>query len=135
MRLDLSMIGNHHMPPGRRHWRADASSFALIDQFDQPQLWIEGPGIENIDVVGEMAMTVAKPVFDRGNGLPVIPNANETLLGFGLVRQNGLPMIRTWWAVGKNVDRTMRRARLELFNAKTWPERLNQLLQMMGWIS
>jgi hypothetical protein len=130
MRDGLMMRGNHHMPAGRRHWRADASSFRLVDEFGTALLWVDGN-----EVVGDIGMTVAKPQFDRGNGLPVIPNANETLLSFALVQQGGLPMIRTWWAVGKNVDRTMRKARLELFNPKTWPERSLQLLQMMKWVN
>lgn len=130
MRDGLMMRGNHHMPAGRRHWRADASSFRLIDEFGVPRVWVEGG-----EVVGDIGITVAKPLFDRGNGLPVIPNANETLLSYAIVRENGLTMIRTWWAVGKNIDHTMRRARLELLNAKTWPERMKQLLQMMGAVN
>jgi hypothetical protein len=29
----------------------------------------------------------------------------------------------------------MRRARLEHFDRKTWPERMRQLLQMMKWVN
>jgi hypothetical protein len=130
MRDGLMMVGNHHMPPGRRHWRADAASFAIIDYHGTPLLWVEGD-----KVVGSMSLTVAKPQLDRGTGLPVTPNPNETLLWFEAVKVNGLPMIRTWWAVGKNVDHTMRKARLELFDLKTWPERMKQLLQLMKWVN
>lgn len=130
MRDGLMMRGNHHMPAGKRHWRADARSFRLIDEWGVPRVWVEGD-----EVVGDIGITVAKPQFDRGNGLPVIPFLNETLLSFAIVQENGLTMIRTWWAVGKNVDHTMRRARLELFNAKTWPERMKQLLQLMKALS
>lgn len=91
-----------------------------------PRLWVDGN-----EVVGDIGITVAKPQFDRGNGLPVVPNANETLLSWAVVQEGGLTMIRTWWAVGANVDRTMRRARLELLDLKTWPERMKQLLQLM----
>lgn len=130
MRDGLMMVGNHHMPPGRRHWRSDAGAFAIIDYHGMPMLWIEGG-----EIVGEMALTVAKPQLDKGNGLPVTPNPNETLLWFELVKVAGLPMIRTWWAVGRNIDQTMRKARLELFDQKTWPERLKQLFQMMKWVN
>jgi hypothetical protein len=133
MRDHLMMVGNHHMPPGRRHWRSDASAFALTDFRGTPMLWVEQDR-GGVFVVGEMSLTVAKPQFDRGNGLPAVPNANERLLWFEAVRVGGLPMIRTWWAVGK-VDQTMRRARLELFDKKTWPERSMQLLQMMDWVN
>lgn len=130
MRDGLMMVGNHTMPPGRRHWRSDASAFAIIDYHGSPLLWVEGD-----KVVGEMSLTVAKPKLDRGNGLPVVPSPNETLLWFEMVSVSGLPMIRTWWATGKNVERTMRRARLELFDVKAWPERMKQLLQLMKWVN
>lgn len=130
MRDGLLMVGNHHMPPGRRHWRSDASAFAITDYRGTPMLWIEGGY-----VVGDLSLTVAKPQLERGNGLPAEPaGPDESLLWFEMVRVGGLPMIRTWWAVGRNVDHTMRKARLELFDAKTWPERIRQLLQMMKWV-
>lgn len=130
MRDGLMMVGNHHMLQGKRHWRSDAGAFAVIDYHGTPMLWVEGG-----EIVGEMSLTVAKPQLDKGNGLPVIPNTNETLLWFEMVNVSGLPMIRTWWAVGKNIDHTMRKARLELFDKKTWPERMKQLLQMMKWVN
>lgn len=130
MRDHLMMVGNHHMPPGRRHWRSDAGAFAITDFRGTPLLWVEGDY-----VVGEMSLTVAKPKLDRGNGLPAVPNPNETLLWFELVSVSGLPMIRTWWAIGKNIDHTMRKARLELFDQKAWPERMRQLLQLMKWVN
>ena len=130
MRDHLMMVGNHHMPPGRRHWRSDAGAFAITDYRGTPMLWVEGAY-----VVGDISLTVAKPHMDRGNGLPAAPNPNETLLWFEIVSSAGLPMIRTWWAIGPNVDRTMRQARLELFDAKNWIGRVGQLLKMMKWIN
>jgi hypothetical protein len=130
MRDHLLMVGNHHMPLGKRHWRSDAAAFAITDFRGTPMLWVEGNY-----VIGEMSLTVAKPQLEHGSGVPAVPNDNETLLWFEAVSVGGLPMIRTWWAIGENIDRTMRRARLELFDRKTWPERMRQLLQMMKWVN
>jgi hypothetical protein len=130
MRDGLMMVGDHAMPAGRRHWRATASAFVIVDYHRTPLLWIEGD-----QVVGDMALTVAKPHLDRGKPVIALPADNETLLWFEVVRVRGLPMIRTWWARGENVDRTQRVARLELLDLKTWPERMRQLLQLMDWVN
>lgn len=127
MRDGLMMLGNHHMPPGKSVWRSDASAFAITDFHGTPLLWIEGD-----QVVGELALTVAKPEQLRGTPSPL---SNETLLFFEVVRISGVPMIRTWWARGKNIERTQRIARLEILDVKTWPERMKQLLQLMGWVN
>lgn len=128
MRDGLMMTGNHHMPQGKRHWRSDASAFAITDYHNTPLLWVEGN-----EVVGEMALTVSKPQYAGGG--TVSPLANETLLWFEVVRIGGVPMIRTWWARGRNVDRTQRVARLEILDVNSWPERMKQLLQLMGWVN
>lgn len=127
MREQLLMVGDHTMPPGRRHWRATASAFAIVDYHNTPLLWIEGD-----QVVGDMALTVPKP---HQGGPAASIAANETLLWFEVVRMGGMPVLRTWWARGDNVDRTQRVWKVETFDQKTWPERLRQLLQLMGWIS
>jgi len=127
MRDGLMMLGNHTMPPGKRHWRSDAAAFAIVDYHGTPMLWVEGN-----EVVGEMALTVAKPELLKG--APDVLS-NETLLFFEVVRIGGSPMIRTWWARGKNVERTQRVARLEILDVKTWPERMKQLMQLMGWLN
>lgn len=130
MRDGLMMVGDHAMPAGRRHWRATASAFAITDFHKNPLLWIEGD-----QVVGDMALTVAKPQYAGHCDPGVTSFGDETLLWFEVVRQGGMPMLRTWWARGKNIDRTQRVARLEILDLKTWPERLRQLLQLMNWIS
>lgn len=128
MREGLVMVGNHTMPPGKRHWRAAASSFAITDYHKTPLLWVEGD-----EVVGDMAITVPKPQ-DAGRGGTETPIAsNETLVWFEVIRLGGMPVIRTWWARGENIDRTQRVWRIETFDPKTGPERLRQLLQLMGW--
>jgi hypothetical protein len=130
MRDGLVMVGDHAMPAGRRHWRATASAFAITDYHRTPLLWIEGD-----QVVGDMALTVASPEMQRGKPAIVEPGDNETLLWFEVVRVKGLPMVRTWWARGANVDRTQRVARLELLDLKAWPDRMRQLLQLMNWVN
>jgi hypothetical protein len=130
MRDGLMMVGDHAMPAGRRHWRATASAFAIVDYHGTPLLWIEGD-----QVVGDMALTVAAPELVKGKPVVATPGENETLLWFEVVRIKGLPMIRTWWARGRNVDRTQRAARLELLDLKTWPERMRELLQLMNWVN
>lgn len=129
MREGLMMLGNHHVPPGKRHWRADASSFAITDYHGTPLLWVEGG-----EVVGDLALTVAKPELQHGKPVLAMPGDNESLAWFEVVKVKGLPMIRTWWAKGKNIDRTQRVARLELLDMKSWPERFRQLMQLMNWI-
>lgn len=124
MREHLMMVGNHHMSQGKRHWRSDAAAFAITDFHGSPLLWVEG-----LEVVGEMSLTIPKPQSATS------PAANETLLWFEVVPVSGSPMIRTWWAQGKNAGRTQRVCRAELLDAKTWPERLRQLLQLMNWVS
>lgn len=128
MRDGLMMLGNHHVPPRKRHWRSDASAFAITDYHGTPLLWVEGN-----QVVGELALTVAKPELQRGKPQLAMPSKDETLLWFEVVPVKGLPMLRTWWAKGKNIDRTQRVARLELLDMKTWPERMRQLMQLMNW--
>lgn len=130
MRDGLMMVGNHHLLPGQRHWRSDAAAFAIVDYHGTPLLWKDGD-----QIVGEMSLTVAKPEFDRGRPKIVTPLENETLLWFEVVRVKGIPMIRTWWARGKNVDQTQRVARLEALDIKAWPERMKQLLQLMNWVN
>lgn len=126
MREQLLMVGDHAMPQGRRHWRATASAFAIVDYHNTPLLWIEGD-----QVVGDMAITIPKP---QHGGAVLSVAANETLLWFEVVRMGGMPVLRTWWARGKNVDRTQRVWKVETFDPKTWPERMKQLLQLMGWV-
>lgn len=129
MRDGLRMVGDHAMPAGRRHWRATASAFAIVDYHNTPLLWVEGD-----QVVGDMALTVASPEMQRGKPVLAMPGEEETLIWFEVVRVKGLPMIRTWWASGANVDRAQRIARLEMLDLKTWPERMRQLLQLMNWV-
>lgn len=130
MRDGLMMVGDHTVPEGKRHWRATASAFAIVDYHGTPLLWIEGG-----QVVGDLALTVAKPAFARGQPEIVERHDDEHLLWFEVVPVRGVPMIRTWWARGANIDRTQRIARLEAFDLKTWPERMKQLLQLMGWVN
>lgn len=127
MRDDVMMVGTHTVPPGRRHWRSDASAFAIVDYHGTPLMWVEGD-----QVVGEMALVMPKPKY-AGRGEE--PLATDTLLWFEVVKIGGMPMIRTWWARGKNTERTQRVAKLEILEVKTWPERVRQLLQLMGWVN
>lgn len=129
MRDGLMMVGDHAMPAGRRHWRATASAFSIVDYHRTPLLWVEGG-----QVVGDMALTVAAPEIVRGKPIIASAGQDESLLWFEVVRVRGLPMIRTWWARGRNVERTQRVARLELIELKTWPDRMRELLQLMNWI-
>lgn len=128
MRDNLVMLGNHHMPAGKRHWRSDAAAFAITDYHGTPLLWVEGK-----EVVGEMAMTVAKPTYAGRGGETVAPLANETLMWFEVVKIGGAPMVRTWWARGENVDRTNKVARLEIIDTKNWRTRFAELLKLMDW--
>ena len=130
MRDGLMMTGDHHLPPGRQQWRCTASAFAITDYHKNPMLWIEGN-----QVVGEMSLTVAKPQYAGRADPGITPNSNQTLLWFEVVCLGGIPMIRTWWALGWNIERTQRVARLEILDVNTWPERMKQLLQLMGWVS
>lgn len=130
MRDNLMMLGNHHMPAGRRHWRSDANAFAITDYHGTPLLWREGD-----EIVGEMSLTVAKPIYAGRGGETFTPFANETLKWFEVVKIGGAPMVRTWWAKGRDLDRTMRVARLEIIDPKTWPARFGQLLKLMDWAS
>ena len=126
IRENLVMVGDHEMPAGRRHWRVTASAFAITDYHKTPLIWVEGD-----QVVGDMAVTVPKP---QHGGIVASPAANEILLWFEVIRLGGMPVLRTWWARGRNVDRTQRVWRVETFNPKVWPERMKQLLQLMGWV-
>lgn len=130
LRDSVLMLGNHHMPAGKRHWRCDASSFAIVDYHGTPLVWIEGQ-----EVVGEMSATVAKPTYAGKGGEAVTPLANETLVWFEVVKLGGAPMVRTWWAKGRNLDRTMKVARLEIIDPKTWQRRFAELLKLMDWAS
>lgn len=128
MRDNLVMLGNHHMPAGKRHWRSDASAFAVTDYHGTPLIWVEGQ-----EVVGEMAVTVAKPTYAGRGGEAVAPLANETLVWFEVVKIGGAPMIRTWWAKGSDTVRTQKVARLEIVDVKTWRTRFAELLKLMDW--
>lgn len=130
MRDGLMMVGDHSVPAGKRHWRSSAGAFAIVDYHGTPLLWIEGD-----KVVGDLALTVAKPAMIRGKPCIIEAENDEHLLWFEVVRVKGAPMIRTWWARGENIDRTQRVARLELLDLKTWPERMKQLLQLMNWVN
>lgn len=133
IREGLLMHGDHSMPLGKRHWRATASSFLLTDYRDTPLVWIENCG-PTTQVVGDMSLTMPKLTYTGKFGPPAVPAANETLLWFDVIKIDNMPVIRTWWARGKNVDRTQRVARLEIIDVKSAPERIMQLLQMMGWV-
>lgn len=128
LRDNLLMIGNHHMPAGKRHWRCDLGAFAITDYHGTPQVWIEGR-----EVVGEMSATVAKPVHAGKGGEAVSPLAHEALLYFEVGKKGGFPIVRTWWARGKNVERTMKVCREELIDPKTWQRRFTELLKLMDW--
>lgn len=133
MREALLMHGDHEMPAGKRHWRATASSFAITDYRNTPLLWIEQLG-GVVQVVGEMSLTMPKLTYTGRFGPQAMPGPNETLLWFEVIKVDNMPVIRTWWARGENVDRTQRVAKLEILDVKTAPERLRQLMQMMGWV-
>ncbi len=133
IREGLLMHGDHAMPAGKRHWRASAASFQLTDYRNTPLMWVEQVGGE-VQVVGDMSLTMPMPTYTGKFGLPYTPGPNETLLWFEVIKVDNLPVIRTWWARGRNVDRTQRVARLEIIDVKTAPERLRQLMQMMGWV-
>lgn len=132
LRDNLLMLGNHHMPAGKRHWRSDASAFAITDYHGTPLVWAETTGGKT-EIVGEMAVTVAKPTYAGRGGGAVAPLANETLVWFEVVKIGGAPMVRTWWARGKNIDRTNKVARLEIIDVKNWRTRFAELLQLMDW--
>ncbi len=133
IREGLLMHGDHAMPAGKRHWRATASSFQITDYRNTPLLWFEQLG-GLPEVVGEMSLTMPKPTYTGKFGQQAVPLANETLLWFEVIKVDNMPMIRTWWARGRNIERTNRVARLEILNVNTWPERMKQLLQLMGWV-
>ena len=133
MREGLLMHGNHEMPAGKRHWRADASSFQITDYRNTPLMWIEQDG-GHVQAVGEMSLTMPKLQYTGKFGPLAVPAPNETLLWFEVIKVDNMPVVRTWWARGANVERTQRVARLEILDVKTWPERMKQLLQMMGWV-
>lgn len=128
MRDNLLMLGNHHMPAGKRHWRCDKNAFAITDYHGTPLVWSEGDHI-----VGEMSVTVAKPTYAGRGGAAVAPLANETLMWFEVVKIGGAPMVRTWWAKGENTERTCKVARLEIIDVKNWRTRFAELLKLMDW--
>jgi hypothetical protein len=130
LRDNLMMLGNHHMPAGRRHWRCDKGAFAITDYHGNPLVWAEGD-----QIVGEMAVTVAKPRYAGRGGEAVAPLANETLVWFEVVKIGGAPMVRTWWAKGTDIERTMKVARLEIIDPKKWQARFAELLKLMDWAS
>lgn len=133
IREGLLMHGNHAMPAGKRHWRSDAAAFQITDYRNTPLLWIEQVG-GKVEVVGEMSLTMPKLTYTSKFGPQAVPSANETLLWFEVIKIDNMPVVRTWWARGKNVDRTQRVARLEVLDVNKWPERMKQLLQLMGWV-
>lgn len=134
LRDNLLMLGNHHMPQGRRHWRCDLGAFAITDYHGTPLVWAETTGGKT-EIVGEMSVTVAKPTYAGRGGESVAPLSNETLMWFEVVKIGGAPMVRTWWAKGENVERTMKVARLEIIDPKTWKTRFGELLKLMDWAS
>ncbi len=131
LREGLLMVGNHSIPAGKRHWRADASSFALIDYAGHPYVWIEGG--RGAQVVGDMAVTTPKPQFAGATAPEVGPRSNEVLTRFEVLIMGGVPVIRTWWAVGTDLTRTAKNARLEYLDEKTLPERCKQLAALLNW--
>lgn len=133
MREGLLMHGDHAMPPGKAHWRATASSFMISDYRNTPMIWTEQRG-GITEIVGKMDVTMPKLTYTGKFGPQAVPGQNETLLWFEVIKVDNLPVIRTWWARGWNVDRTMRVARLEILDPKTCSERFKQLLKMMGWV-
>lgn len=126
MREGLLMVGDHTMPPGRRHWQATASAFAITDYHGTPLLWINGD-----KVVGDMSLTMPKPTY---RGHPSRLPSTAKLLWFEVTPLGGAPVLRTWWAIGKNVARTQRVWCAEVLDLTTWPERSKQLVQLMGLV-
>lgn len=134
LRDGMQMLGDHSSA-NRRHWRVTASAFAILDQHRNPMVWLEG-NLSNVQVVGEMACTVAKPTYAgfRPPGLAG-GTAVEQLKWFEVIRDaQGRAILRTWWAQGENINRTCRICRDEYFPAR-WGarfQRIRELMQLMG---